>query len=123
MTDKQNTASGLLRDIAGGLNVDELPSGDTVIQIEFDEGSQSTSGFIHVRNGSVQTCDTNLGFETDVHVRSSIKALTKVWYGELAINSAIDAGSVRVDAAPVYTRRIGRWLGVSSFTTDNPRLV
>src|SRR5210317_2039530 len=82
MTDKQNTASGLIRDLAGGLNVDELPSGKTVIRIDFDEAEHSMSGYIHVRDGTVQTCDTNLGFDTDVRIRSTVRTLTQVWYGE-----------------------------------------
>ena len=121
MTDKQNTAAGLVRDYAGGLNVDELPSGDTVVQIEFEDAGKEACGYIHVREGNVQTCDTNLGFDTDVLIRSTIPALTKVWYGELDINAAIRSDQVKVDAAPVYARHISRWLGISSFTTDNPR--
>ena len=120
MTDKQNTASGLVRDFAGGINIDELPAGNTVIEIQFEEGAESTAGFIHVRDSEVQVCDTNLGFDTDVLIRSTIQDLTKVWYGEIPIRAAIDAGKVRLDAAPIYTRRIGKWLGISSFTTDNP---
>ena len=121
MTDKQNTASGVIRDIASGLDVDELPSGNTVIQLEFEEPRNPVTGYIHVRDGTVQTCDTNLGFDTDVLIRSTIRTLTKVWYGELGIDAAIRSGQVKVDAAPVYTRRIGRWFGISSFTTDNPQ--
>ncbi len=122
MTDKQNTASGVVRDIAGGINVDELPSGNTVIQLHFDEGAEQATGYIHVQDGNVRICDTDLGFDTDVLIRSTIQTMTRVWYGELDINAAIEAGQIRVDAAPVYTRHIGRWLGISSFTTDNPRL-
>ena len=122
MTDKQNTAAGVLRDFAGGINCDELPSGNTVIEIRFDEGKDSTTGFIHVRDGKVQTCDTNLGFDTDVLIRSTIRDLTKVWYGDIPIAAAVEAGRVRVDAAPVYTRRLSRWLGISSFTTDSPSI-
>jgi DNA-binding HxlR family transcriptional regulator len=122
MTDKQNTASGVVRDFAGGINVDELPSGNTVVQLRFDEGGEQATGYIHVQDGDVRICDTDLGFDTDVLIRSTIQTMTRVWYGELDINAAIDAGQVRVDAAPVYTRHIGRWLGISSFTTDNPRL-
>jgi hypothetical protein len=69
--------------------MDELPSGDTVIQIDFEEPGRSTTGYIHVRNGTVQTCDTNLGFDTDVLIRSTIATLTKVWYGELNVGAAI----------------------------------
>lgn len=122
MTDKQNTASGLIRDFAGGINVDKLPSGNTVIEIRFDEGPDSAVGFIHVRDGNVQTCDTNLGFDTDVLIRSKIRDMTKVWYGEMPISSAIKCGGVQVDGAPIYLRHIGKWLGISSFTTDSPSL-
>ena len=122
MTDKQNTASGLLRDFAGGIEQSELPTGNTVIQIEFEDAGQKTTGYIHVREGNVQTCDTNLGFDTDVLIRASIPTLTKIWYAELNVSDAIAAGQMTVDAAPVYTRHISRWLGVSSFTTDNPKL-
>ena len=121
MTEKQNTASGVIRDFAGGINVDELPSGNTVIRIQLDEVSESITGYIHVQNESVHICDTDLGFDTDVIIRSTIRTMTKIWYGELDITSAIQSGQVKVDAAPVYSRRIGRWLGISSFTTDNPR--
>ena len=121
MTDKQNTASGLVRDFAGGINVDELPSGDTVIQMSFDEGKEQAGGYIHVQNGAVRICDTDLGFDTDVIIRSTIHAMTRIWYGELEIPAAIESKQMKVDAAPLYTRRIGRWLGISSFTTDNPR--
>jgi DNA-binding HxlR family transcriptional regulator len=122
MTDKQNTASGVVRDFAGGINADELPSGNTVVQLQFDEGGEQATGYIHVQDGDVRICDTDLGFDTDVLIRSTIQTMTRVWYGDLDINAAIESGQVRVDAAPIYTRHIGRWLGVSSFTTDNPRL-
>ena len=122
MTDKQYTASGVVRDLSGGIHVDELPSGNTVIQLLFYEAGEQATGYIHVQNGDVRVCDTDLGFDTDVLIRSTIQTMTKVWYGELGINAAIDAGQVRVDAAPVYTRHVSRWLGISSFTTENPQL-
>lgn len=120
MTDKQNTAVGLIRDFAGGINVDELPSGNTVIEIRFDEGRDGTVGFVHVRNGTIQLCDTNLGFDTDILIRSTIQDMTKVWYGETSISSAIESGRMKLQAAPIYSRRVGKWLGISSFTTDSP---
>jgi len=29
---------------------------------------------------------------------------------------------MKIKAAPVFSRQIKRWLGISSFTTDNPRI-
>jgi DNA-binding HxlR family transcriptional regulator len=123
MSEKQNTATGLVRDFAGRINVDELPAGNTVIEMRFTDGGGQLKGFIHVQGESASTCDTGLGFDTDVLIQSTIQTMTRVWYGELDINAAIASRQVKVDAAPAFSRRIGRWLGISSFTTDNPRIV
>lgn len=120
MTDKQNTAWGLVRDFAGALGVDELPSCDTSIQFRLTDVKSSPTHFIHVRDGKVQVCDTDLGFEVDVHVTSTLDVMTRIWYGEIDMIAAIEDGRMKVDAAPLYTRRIKRWLRISSFTTDHP---
>ena len=120
MTDKANTASGLVRDFAGGLNVDELPSGNTSIQLNLTDVDESPRRYIHVRGGEVEVCDTDLGFETDVYITSTLDLMTRIWYGEVDMTKAVESGRMKVVAAPVYCRRIARWLRISSFTTDNP---
>lgn len=120
MTDKQNTASGLLRDFAGRIDLDQLPSGNTVIELDLTDVEQRPAGYIHVRDGKVQVCDTDLGFETNVVITATLDLMTRVWYGEVDIARAVKAGEMRVSAAPVYLRHMTRWLRISSFTTDNP---
>ena len=120
MTDRQNTASGLVRDFAGRLDVDELPSGNTSIQFNLTDVEDSPTRYIHVRDGEVQVCDTDLGFETDVYITSTLDLMTRIWYGEVDMAGAVNGGRMKVGAAPVYCRHIMRWLRISSFTTDNP---
>ena len=120
MTEKQNTAAGLVRDLAGALNVDELPSCDTVIRIDLEDVAESPTRYIHVRGDAVQVCDTDLGFEVDVYITSTLDVMTRVWYGELTMPAAMKGGQLSVKGPPVYSRRIQRWLGISSFTTDSP---
>ena len=120
MTDKANTASGLARDFAGGLNVDELPSGNTSIQLNLTDVEESPTRYIHVRDGKVQVCDTDLGFQTDVYITSTLNLMTRIWYGETNMGNAMKSGRMKVSAAPVYLRHIARWLRISSFTTDDP---
>ena len=120
MTDKANTASGLARDFAGGLDVDELPSGNTSIQLNLTDVEDSPRRYIHVRDGEVEVCDTDLGFETDVYITSTLDLMTRIWYGEVEMTQAIETGRMKVVAAPVYSRHITRWLRISFFTTDNP---
>jgi DNA-binding HxlR family transcriptional regulator len=120
MTSKQNTAWGLVRDLAGALDVEQLPDGDTSIRIELTDVEEKPVHYIHVRDGKVEVCDTDLGLETDVFIRSTLDVMTRVWYGETDLLAAIESGSVTVAAAPIYTRRIRHWLRISSFTTDTP---
>ena len=122
MTDKQNTVSGLVRDFASRIDVDELPSCNAVIEMQLADGGDSATGFIHVQGGTASTCDTRLGFDTDVLIRSTIKTMTRIWYGELDMNAAIQSGQMKVVAAPAFSRRISRWLRISSFTTDDPQI-
>ena len=120
MTRKQNTAWGLVRDFAGRLDVDQLPGGDTSIQVHLNDVDESPVHYIHIRNGKVEVCDTDLGIETDVVLRSTLSVMTEVWYGEIDLIDAIESRRVIVDAAPIYTRRVKKWLRISSFTTDEP---
>lgn len=122
MTEKRNTVSGLVRDFASRIDVDELPSCNAVIEMQLSDGGESATGFIHVQEGTASTCDTRLGFDTDVLIRSTIKTMTRIWYGELDINTAIESGQMKVVAAPAFSRRISRWLRISSFTTDDPQI-
>jgi DNA-binding HxlR family transcriptional regulator len=120
MTDKVNTAAGLVRDFAGRLDIDELPSGNTSIEISLTDVAESPTRFVHVRERRVQVCDTDLGFDTDVRIESTLDCMTRVWYGEIDMDKAVESGRLKVSAPPVYCRRLKRWLRISSFTTDSP---
>lgn len=122
MTDKQNTAWGLVRDLAGGIDVAELPSGGTSICFKFTDVSESPTHYVHLRGGKPQVCDTDLGFEIDVEITSTVDVMTRVWYGEITMTQAMRDERMRVVGPPVYRRNIGRWLQISSFATDTPRL-
>ena len=122
MTDKQNTAWGLVRDFSGRIDTDHLPSGTTSIRIELTDVEQEPVHYIHVRDDMVEVCETDLGLDTDVYSTSTLDVMTRVWYGEIDMTAAVESGRMQVTAAPVYTRRIGRWLRISSFTTDDPQM-
>jgi DNA-binding HxlR family transcriptional regulator len=122
MTEKQNTASGLVRDFAGAIDVDALPSCDTVIEFHLPDVEETPKRYIHVQNSACQVCDQDLGFDVDVSIRATVPTMTRVWYGELPLRQAMDDGLVKVSAAPVYLRNLARWLRISSFTTDDPRI-
>ncbi len=121
MTDKPNAAPSLVRDIAGGINPDGLPSGDTVIQLHLTDVTPEARHYIYVRDNAAKECSQDLGFDIDVYITASTKALTRVWYGETDIHQAIHNGSVKVVARPVYIKSLNHWLGISAFASDSGR--
>jgi putative sterol carrier protein len=112
-----------MRDLASGINVDQLPSGDTSIALTLTDIKGSPTGYVHVHGNDVEVCDTDLGHEIDVYIESTLDVMTRIWYGEVDMSTAMQDGRMRVDAAPIYTRKIKHWLKISSFTTDHPQLV
>ena len=79
--------------------------------------------YINIHNGKAQVCSKDLGFEIDVYITSTIKHMTKIWYGELAMSKAMEDKKMIVVGNSQYTRNIQKWLRISSFTGDNPQFV
>ena len=123
MTEKENTVYGLMRDLCGVLDIGELPNCDVTLQFNFTDNLESPKQFINIHNGQAECCSQNLGFEVDVYITTTLKNMTKIWYGELAMLKAIEDEKMTVVGNSQYIRHITRWLRISSFTGDNPQFV
>ncbi len=123
MTEKGNTVYGLMRDICGALDIRELPNCDVTLQFNFTANEESHKQYINIRNGQAQICSKDLGFEVDVYITSTIKDMTKIWYGELAMSKALEDKKMLVVGNSQYTKNLTKWLRISSFTGDHPQFV
>ncbi len=123
MTEKENTVYGLMRDLSGALDIGELPSCNVTLQFNFADNSESPKQYINIHNGQAQFCSQNMGFEVDVYITTTLKDMTKIWYGELAMPKAIEDEKMIVVGNSQYIRNITKWLRISSFTGDNPQFV
>jgi DNA-binding HxlR family transcriptional regulator len=123
MTEKQNTVHGLMRDLSGALDISELPDCDVTLQFNFTDAPESPKQYINIHKGKAQVCSQNLGFEVDVYITSTLKDMTRIWYGELGMSRAMEEGTMAVVGNSQYIRNISRWLRISSFTGDDPQFV
>ena len=123
MTEKGNTVYGLMRDLCGALDIGELPGCDVTLQFNFTADEENHKHYINIHNGQAQFCSKDLGFEVDVYITSTIKDMTKIWYGELAMLRAIEDKKMLVVGNNQFTQNITKWLRISSFTGDNPQFV
>ncbi len=119
LSDDQLNVVVLLREIAVFLNTDQLPSGDTVLQFTFTDLEASRRQFILVHDDKREVCDENPGHEVDVYFRSTLRTLSEIWWGDVALLDACSNKSLQVTGPPVYTRNLSKWFPVSSFAPQN----
>jgi DNA-binding HxlR family transcriptional regulator len=119
LTDDQLNVVVLLREIALFLKTDQLPSGDTILQFTFTDFEDNAKRYILVHGDKREVCDENPGYEVDVYFRSTLRTLSEIWWGDMALPAACDDKSLQVTGQPTYTRNLARWFPVSSFATLN----
>ena len=103
------------------LNIAEIPSGRTVIHIEFDDVKNSERYFwLVVNDGKVDVCVKNPGFESDITLTSTVRTLAKVWRGILPLNTEIKDGHIRLEGKPALIRAFPKWLLLSNLAHIKP---
>jgi len=119
ISDEELNAVTLMREIAQSLDTTQLPSGDTVLQFTFVDLEEAPRRYILVHGEKVEVCDENPGHEVDVYFRSTLRTLSEIWWGDLALRTARDKDLLTVTGSAVYTKRLSSWFPVSSFASSN----
>ena len=87
------------------LNVASMPAGRTVIEIEFEDAPAKHRRFwlVH-RDGHVDVCLKDPGFEPTVRVATRVRTLAEVWRGIRPIATEMRAGRLQLQATPALRR-------------------
>ncbi len=98
------------------LDTTAMPAGRTVLGIVFSDAPAHKSRFWLVCTDSgVEVCLKPPGFDDDVTVTTSVRALAEVWRGLRPLGAEIRAGRIRVDGRAELRRAFPRWLRLSVF--------
>jgi DNA-binding HxlR family transcriptional regulator len=98
------------------LNTPVMPSGRTVIAIEFLDARISHRHFWLVHNdGDVQVCLKDPGYDTSVYVSTHLRVLAEVWRGIRSIGDELRTGTIHLSGSPALCRDFPRWLLLSHF--------
>jgi len=98
------------------LNTQAMPSGRTVIEIEFTDAPAKHRKFwlVHCA-GNVDVCLKDPGYDTTVRVSTRVRTLAEVWRGIRSVNEELRAGRIQLDGASDYRRAFPRWLLLSVY--------
>jgi DNA-binding HxlR family transcriptional regulator len=98
------------------LNTAAMPSGRTVIEIEFIDAPANQRRFWLVHcDGNVDVCLKDPGYDTAVHVSSRVRILAEVWRGIRSLKDALRAGSIHLLGPPDLCRAFPKWLLLSVY--------
>jgi len=105
----------LLWDMKRTIPTDPWPSGLTVLALTFpDVESRAAHWWICVRDGEVDVCDYDPGFDVAARLTLSLRTLSEIWRGDRSWASAASGELVDIDASSSIRRAVPRWIGQSS---------
>ena len=102
--------------------MDRWPRRRTVVSFEL-QGFRSVGShwWLVVADGEADLCDVDPGYEVTAVVTGSLRALTRLWRGDVSWPQAVRGGDVAISANSFVTRQIPVWLGQSRLAST-PRV-
>ena len=102
----------LLWDMRRTVPVDAWPRSRTVLAFRFDDVSAPAAHWwLVVDGGEVDVCDRDPGYDVTATLTASLRALTRVWRGDVSWADAVRDGAVTVHGATEVRRAVPDWLG------------
>lgn len=106
----------LMWDIRCTVDAGALPSVRSVVQFTFTDQSASSRYWWLVNDeGGVELCPEDPGQEAALEVRTTLRVMTRVWMGDLAMDRALSSGQFKVYGSAQLTRCLLKWLRLSPY--------
>ena len=67
-------------------------------------------------------CLSDPGFEVDLIVAGSLRAMTAVWIGVTTVKKEVEAGELDIQGDKAIASAMQEWLGLSPFAKEKSRL-
>jgi DNA-binding HxlR family transcriptional regulator len=97
------------------LRSENLPAQRTVVQFRFRPRSRPPVFWLILRRPDADLCVSDPGMDTDLYVDAELRAMVRVFLGQLPLRSALHDGSVELAGATQLRHAFPTWIGTSSF--------
>lgn len=93
---------------------DQLPPQRVVVRFDF-RGARRASHWLVLERGAASVCLTDPGFDVDLLVDADTVALYHVYFGRIALGTALRDGRIALEGPSALVRQFPRWIGTSAF--------
>jgi DNA-binding HxlR family transcriptional regulator len=123
--ERDNLDAGLLMwNIRRRIAVEQLPPCRVVACFTFSGMPAAKRGYrkfwLLLERPQVDLCLHDPGFEVELHIDADLATMARVWLGDVTLNSAMRAGSIRISGRRDFVRAFPSWLMLSKYA-DVPR--
>jgi hypothetical protein len=106
-------------DMRRRLDPQPLPRSRCTIQFHFPEARAGQQNWwLVIENGKVDLCGFDPGFDINLHVSGSVKALTAIWLGLSSVKTEIGRGELELTGEKQVAAAMQQWLGLSAFAKE-----
>lgn len=103
----------LLWDVHRNIDLEAVPDGRTAIAFVFPRLPGSPRWWIVIGDDGVDLCDVDPGFPVRVTVEADLRALTRLWRGDVDWATALRSGDLVLHGDAQVRRALPRWLKLS----------
>jgi DNA-binding HxlR family transcriptional regulator len=121
---KKLDPSLLMWDMRRWLDPKPLPKRRCTIVYHFPELEAARQKFWLVvePDGKVDLCNSDPGFEVDLYITGSLRAMTSVWMGVSTVKQEVAAQALDIQGDKKIAGAMEQWLGLSPFAKEKTRL-
>ena len=106
----------LMWDMRRSIKADAFPARRVSVQFDFSDLPSSKRSWWLVSDGEdVDLCPSDPGYEVGLYVATDLRTMTRVFMGDLPLQTAIGSGQIELDGSRELRRHFERWLGLSGF--------
>lgn len=112
----------LMWDMRRNLNPEPLPGRRCTIQFQYPELPRAQRNWwLVIEADTVDLCGLDPGYEIDLLVSCSLQTMTSIWMGLSHIRAELAAGALVLSGDAKIAHSIQRWLGLSTFASEQHR--
>lgn len=107
----------LMWDMRRSIDPSVMPDQRIVVQFEYPDAPKGGQlWWLVADNGEIDLCMNDHGYEIDIIIKSSLRAMTRVWVCEQTFNDAVSQGEIKVMGDPALTGKLESWLRASALS-------
>ena len=114
----------LMWDMRRWLDPKPLPKKRCTISYYFPEVEKARQKFWLVvePDGKVDLCSADPGFDVDLFISGSLRAMTAIWMGVTTVKKEVESKQLDVQGDKAIASAMQEWLGLSPFAKEKSRL-